>query len=76
MDTRVRDKVSLELVQIDIQSTIEAQTGGDGADNLSNQAVQMLIVGTRDVQVATADVVHSFVINEESAVRILDGAVS
>lgn len=35
----------------------------------------MLVVGTRNVQVATADVVHSFVINEESAVGVLNSAV-
>lgn len=43
VNTRVRDQVGLELVQIDIESTIESQGRGDGADNLSNQAVKMLI---------------------------------
>jgi hypothetical protein len=75
VDTRVRHKVGLELIEINIESTIEAQTRSNGADNLSNQAVEMFVVGTRNVQVATADIVDSLVVNEERAVGILDGAV-
>jgi hypothetical protein len=35
----------------------------------------MLVVGTGDVQVALADVVHSLVVNKEGAVRVLNSAV-
>jgi hypothetical protein len=75
VNTRVWYKVGLELVQIDVERTVKSQTGGDGADDLSDQAVEMLVVGTRDVQVAFADVVDGFVVNKEGAVRVLDGAV-
>lgn len=75
VDTRVRNQVGLELVQIDIESTIEAQRGCDGADNLGDQAVQVLVVGTGNIEAATADVVDSFVIDEERAVGVLDSAV-
>jgi hypothetical protein len=75
VNTRVGNQVGLELVQIDVESSVETQTGGDGANNLSNQAVQMLIVGARDVQAATADIVDSFIVDEEGAVGVLDGAV-
>jgi hypothetical protein len=75
VDARVWDQVGLELVQVDVKSTIEAQAGGDGADNLSNQTVQMLVVGTGDVQAATADIVYSLVVDEERAVGVLNGAV-
>ena len=75
VDTRVRHKVGLELVQIDIERTIEAQRRGDGANNLGDEAVEMLVVGTGNVQAASADVVDSFVVNEEGAVGVLDGAV-
>lgn len=63
VDTRVRDKVGLELGQIDIECTIKSQAGRDGAHYLSNQAVEMLISRTRNVQVAPADIVHSIVVN-------------
>ena len=76
VDTRVRHKVGLELVQIDVKRTIEAQRRGDGADNLGDEAVEMLVVGTGNVQAASADVVDSFIVNEEGAVGVLDGAVS
>lgn len=75
MDTRVWHKVGLKLVQIDIERAIEAQAGGDGANNLSNQAVEMLVVGARNIQAASADIVDSFVVNKEGAVGVLDGAV-
>ena len=75
MDTRVGNKVGLELVQINIEGTIETQARGDRANNLSNQTVQMLIVGTRYVQAATADIVDGFVVNKECAVRVLNSAV-
>lgn len=76
MNTRVWHKVGLELVQINVERTVEAQTGGDGADNLSDQTVQMLVVGTGNIQAATADVVHGLVVNQECAVGVLNGAVS
>jgi hypothetical protein len=75
VDTWVWYQVGLELVQVDVESSIEAQTGGDRADNLGNQAVEMLIVGARNVQAATADIVDSFVVDKERAVGVLNGAV-
>jgi hypothetical protein len=76
VNTGVWHQVGLELVQIDIESSVEAQTGGDGTDNLSNQPVEVLIVGTGDVQAATADIVDSLVVDKERAIGVLDGAVS
>jgi hypothetical protein len=75
VDTRVRDKVGLELVQVDVQGTIETQGSGDGANDLGDQSVQVLVVGTGNVQVALADVIDSLVVNQECAVGVLDGAV-
>ena len=75
VDTGVWHKVGLELIQVDIERTIEAQARSDGADNLSDQAVEMLIVGTGNVQTAPADIVDSLVVNKECAVRVLNGAV-
>lgn len=75
MDTRVRDQVGLKFVQVDVQGTVEPETGGDGADDLSDQAVQVLVAGAGNVEIATADVVHGLVVDQEGAVRVLDGAV-
>lgn len=75
VDTRVGHQVRLELVQVDVESTIKSQRRGNGADDLGDEAVQVLVAGTRDIQVALADIVDSFVVNQESAVRVLDSAV-
>jgi hypothetical protein len=75
VDTRVGHKVGLELVQINVERTVEAQGGGDGADDLGDQAVKVLVVGPRDIQAATADVVNRLVVDKERAVSVLDGAV-
>jgi len=76
VDTWVRDEVRLELIQVDIEGTIESQAGGDRADHLGDEAVQMSVVGSRNVQVATTDVIHGLVVDQERAVGVLNGAVS
>jgi hypothetical protein len=76
MNSWVRNQVSLELIKIDVQGTVETKRRSDRADNLSNQAVEMLEIRTRDIQVATADIVDGFVVDQESTVGVLDGAVS
>ena len=43
---------------------------------MSDKAIEMLEVGAWDVEVATADLVDGFVVDQESAVGVLDGAVS
>ena len=75
VDTGVGHKVGLELVQINVERTVESQRGCDGADNLGNQTVEVLVVGPGDIQAATADVVDRLVVDEEGTIRVLDGAV-
>lgn len=41
VNTRERHQVGLELVQIDVQRAIETQRGGDGRNNLRDQAVEV-----------------------------------
>jgi hypothetical protein len=43
---------------------------------LSNEAVQVLIVGTLDSEVAAADVVDSLVVDHEAAIGVLQRGVS
>ena len=75
VDTRIGDQVGLELVEIDVEGTIEAERRGDGRDNLSNQTVEMLIARPGNIQIPAADVVDSLVVDQECAVRVLDRAV-
>jgi hypothetical protein len=43
VNSRVRDQVGLELVEIDVESTVESERRGDGADNLGDKTVQVLV---------------------------------
>lgn len=75
VDTRVWNQVRLELVQVHIQSTVEPQRRRDGADDLSNEAVEVLVGWPRNIQVAAADIVDRLVVDQKGAVGILDSAV-
>ena len=75
VDTGVGHQVGLEFSQVDVQGTIEPQRGGDGADDLCNQTVEVGVGWTLDVQVTTADVIDSLVVNHECAVRVLKGGM-
>jgi len=75
VDTRVRHQVGLELGKIDVQGTIEAQGGSQRGDDLGDQAVQVGVGRTLDIQVATAHVVQSLVIQAEGAVSVLQQRV-
>lgn len=75
VNTRVRNQVGLEFIQIHIERTVEPQRGRDGGNNLGDEAVQVLVVRAGNIQATAADVVHGFVIDEECAVRVLNRAV-
>ena len=75
MDTGVWHQVGLELVEIDVEGAVEAEGGGDGGDDLGDQAVQVLVVGSLESEVTSADVVDGLVIDHEGAVRVLEGGV-
>lgn len=75
VDTGEWYQVGLEFGQVDIESAIEAKAGSNRTNNLRDQAVEMLITRTRNIQVPAADVVHSLVIHQEGTVRVLNGAV-
>merc|ERR1719384_873189 len=71
VDTRVRDQVGLELRHVDVQGAVEAEGGGEGGDDLSDQAVEVGVGGALDVQGATADVVDGLVVKHDGNIRVL-----
>lgn len=75
VNTRVGHQVGLEFVQIDVEGTIETEGRRNGADDLGDQAVEVLVAGAGNVEVATADIVDSLVIDKEGTVRVLDRAM-
>merc|ERR1712100_128732 len=75
MNTRVGHQVGLELCEIHVESAIESERSSDGGDNLSNETIQVGVRWSLDVKIATTDVVDGFVVDHESAVRVLQGGV-
>ena len=75
VDAWVRHQVGLELGQVHVEGTIEAQGSGDGGHDLADQAVEVGVGGSLDVQVAAADVVDCFVVDHEGTVGVLQGSV-
>jgi len=75
MDTWVWYQVGLELSQVDVEGTIESERCGDGADNLSDQTVQVGVCWAFNVQVPPADVVDGLVVDHEGAVGVFKGGM-
>ena len=63
LDTRERNEVRLELVQVDVQGAVETKRGGDRRHDLRNQAVQVDEAGLRNVELVLADIEDRLVVN-------------
>jgi len=70
-----RHQVGLELVQIDVEGTIESERAGDGGDDLRDKSVQVCEIRRVDTQISSADVVDGLVIDHEGTVDVLEGGV-
>ena len=75
VDARVGNQIGLELRQIDVEGTVEAKGGGDGADALGDDTVEVGVRRPFDVEVSTADVVDRLVVDHEADVGVLQRAV-
>merc|ERR1711902_43105 len=75
VDTWVGHQVGLELSEIDVEGTIEAKRSSDGADDLTNQTVEIGVGGTLDVEVTTTDIVDSLIVDHEGTVGVLQGGM-
>ena len=64
------DQVSLEFSNIDVQSTIESQWGGQWGDNLSNESVQVSVSGSFNIQLSSADIIDGFVIEDNGNISV------
>ena len=75
VDTWVWHQVGLELSQVDVEGTVKSERGCDGADNLADQPVQVGVGWSFNVQVTSADIVDSLVVNHEGTVGVFKGGV-
>ena len=67
VDTGEGHQVGLELVQVDVEGTVEAKRSRDGGNNLSDETVQVGEAWGRDVEAFLANIVDSFVIDLDSS---------
>ncbi len=75
VDPRVRHQVGLELGEVDVEGAVEPERGGDGRDDLADEAVEIRVSRALDVQIAPADVVDGLVVDHEGAVRVFQSRV-
>merc|ERR1719343_1606029 len=75
VDARVWDQVGLELGDIHVQGTIETKRGGQRTDDLGNQTIQVGVGRLLDVELTSANIVESLVIQAESTVGVFQEGV-
>ena len=66
----------MELSDVDVQGTVESERGSQRGNDLGDEPVQVSVSGSLDVEVSSADVIHSFVIKHNSHVSVLQEGVS
>merc|ERR1719258_209114 len=71
VDARVRHEVGLELGDVHVERTVEAERRGERGDHLAEEAVQVRVRRALDVEVATANVVKRLIIDLVRHVRVL-----
>jgi len=76
MDSGVRHQVGLELSDINVQSSVESEGGGEGGDSLSNKSVEVGVGGSLDVEVSSADIVDGLVVDHDGDIGVLEEGVS
>ena len=57
VDSGVGNKVGLELIQVNIQSSFKPQGGCDGGNNLSNETIKVGVGWPRDLQISSCNVI-------------------
>ena len=75
VNARIWDQIGLELSQVHVEGAVKAQRSGYGGDNLADEAVQVAVAGTLNVEVAAADVKDGLIVDHEGAVGVLQRVV-
>merc|ERR1719466_526763 len=75
VDPWIRNQVGLELVQVDIESSVEPERSSDTAHYLRDETVEVCVRGSVNVQIPPTNVVNCLVIYHEGAVGVLQSSV-
>lgn len=76
MNSWVWDQVGLELSNINVQGTIEPQRSSQGRDDLRDETVEVGVSGPLNAEGTSADVVDSFIVEEDRDISVLQERVS
>ena len=76
MDSWIWHQVGLEFSHIDVQGSIESEGSSQRRDNLGNESVQVGVGGSFNIQVSSADIVNSFVIEHDCNISVFEEGVS
>ena len=69
------NRTYLELVKIDIESSVKSEGSSDGGNHLSDEPVQVGVARSLNVQVSSADVVDGLVVDHEGTVGVFEGGM-
>jgi hypothetical protein len=75
VNTWVWHQVGLELSNIDVESTVESERGSQRGDDLREESVQVGVSGPLNVEVPSADIVDSLVIEHDGDIGVLEERV-
>jgi hypothetical protein len=75
VDAGVGDEVGLELSDVNVEGTVEPKGGGEGGDNLGDEAVEVGVGGALNVKCTAADVVDGLVVKHDGDVGVLEKRV-
>ena len=75
MNSWVRDQVSLEFSDINVEGTIESEGSGQRGDDLSDESVQVGVGWSLNVEVSSADIVDGLVIDHDGDIGVLEEGV-
>jgi len=76
MDSWVWHQVGLELSNIDVKGTVESERGGQGRDDLGDESVQVGVGWSLDIEVSSADIINSLIVEHDGDISVLEERVS
>ena len=75
MNPGVWHQIGLELIKVDIKSTIKTERSSNGRDDLTNQTIQIGVSWPLNIQITTANIVNGLVVNHESTIGMIQSGV-
>ena len=75
VDTRVGNQVSLELIQVNIESSVKPEAGRDGGEYLCDEPVEVGVGRTLNTEVVLAQIVDCLVVHQEGHISVLQCCV-